>query len=535
MFISLTVTGAARFVEVSSSAGIDFTHDNGKQGEYWMVEVMGGGVGLLDFDNDGRLDLWLVQGGPLKDRTGLLSGDRLFLNVSEPGELQFVDITETSQVVANSFGMGIAKGDIDNDGDLDVLLANFGKNQLFENLGDGRFRDITDDAGLKDDSLSIGASFADIDDDGYVDLYVVNYQKFTLATHKICRDDDGGREYCGPQAYLPEQDRLYRNLGDGRFEDITRKAGILTPGNGLGVVARDFNNDGMTDFYVANDASENFLWLNQGAGRFVDDALFAGAALNVDGLPEASMGVAAEDFDLDGDMDLFMTHLKRQSNTLYVNNGNGWFTDNSNITGVAVASIPFTGFGAGWIDIDNDGDLDLFTANGEVSTIAEQRNAGVDHPLRQRNQLWLNNGQGYYEEVSAFVIEDVSRGAAFGDLDNDGDTDIVVANNDGKAHVYHNDSARAHWLGVKVRGSKAQPLTIGTYVWREDIPRQRLRMGTDGSYASANDPRRVFGLADTTTPQVIWVEWPDGSQQRFGPLEPDRYHLLERMDILGSE
>ena len=528
MCVSLTVSGEARFVEVSSSVGIDFAHDNGMRGEFWMPEVMGGGVGVLDFDNDGRLDLWLVQGGPLLDRTGPLPGDRLFRNVSESGELRFVDITETSHVIADRYGMGIATGDTDNDGDLDVFLANFGKNQLFENLGDGRFRDITADAGLEDNSLSMGASFADIDNDGYVDLYVVNYQEFTRATHKICRNDDGAREYCGPQVYPPKQDRLYRNLGDGRFEDITRKAGILTPGNGLGVVARDFNGDGKTDFYVANDATENFLWLNQGMGRFVDDALFAGAALNVDGLPEASMGVVAEDFDGDGDMDLFMTHLDRQSNTLYVNDGKGWFTDNSTITGIAVASIPFTGFGTGWIDIDNDGDLDLFSANGGVSTIAEQRSAGVVHPLRQRNQLWLNNGQGRYEEASAFAIEDVSRGAAVGDLDNDGDPDIVIANNYGKALVYRNDSAQAHWLGVEVRGNKAQPQTIGTLVWREGLPRERRRIGTDGSYASANDPRRVFGLAGTSASQVIWVEWPDGSQQRFGPLEPDRYHLLER-------
>ena len=394
-FASLTAGAAPRFVEVAASAGVDFTHDNGMQGELWMVEVMGSGVGVLDFDGDGWLDLWLVQGGPLRECSGSLPGDRLFRNVSNGEALRFTDVTEDAGVVATGYGIGIATGDIDNDGDLDVFLANYGENQFYENLGDGRFKDITATVGFTGDDFSVSASFADINGDGLAELYVANYLEYTLAKHKICHHDDGYRDYCGPQSYPPTSDRLYRNLGGQRFADVSRSAGIEGDhGAAFGVVAGDFNADGRTDFYVANDLSENLLWLNQGDGRFVDDALFAGAAVNADGRAEASMGVTAADFDGDGDTDLFMTHLIKETNTLYINDGQGWFTDGSAITGIAFSSIPYTGFGTGWIDVDNDGDLDLFSANGEVSLIDAQRRAGDEHPLRQRNQLWLNDGKG---------------------------------------------------------------------------------------------------------------------------------------------
>jgi hypothetical protein len=538
MFVSLATLSAPRFVEVGGSAGLDFTHDNGMQGELWIVEVMGPGVGILDFDGDGWLDLWLVQGGPLQDPNDLnraRPGDRLFRNVSQNEGLWFKDVTRESGVVATGYGLGIGTGDIDNDGDFDVILTNFGENQLYENLGDGRFKDITAAAGVAGDELSVSASFADVDGDELIDLYIANYLNFTLENHRVCPHEDGRMDYCGPQMHAAVSDRLYRNRGGGRFEDVSRKAGIEgAHGGGLGVVAHDFNADGRTDFYVANDQTDNLLWLNQGNGRFVNDALFAGAAVNLDGLPEASMGVNAADFDGDGDADLFMTHLNGETNTLYVNDGQGWFTDSSAITGVAISSIPYTGFGTGWIDVDNDGDLDLFSANGAVKLIEVQRKAGVVHPLRERNQLWLNDGHGRYEEVDggpAFQLEEVSRGAAFGDLDNDGDIDIVVANNQGPARIYRNDSDPAHWLGIELRGGDGRPQSLGASAWREAAPRSRKRAGTDGSYASASDPRLLFGLGSDTSRQFVLVQWPDGTVQRFGPLDVDRYHLLARGDL----
>ena len=414
-----------RFTEVAEQSGLEFEHVNGMTGGRWIVETVGAGVGVLDFDGDGRLDIWLVQGGPLDDRSSSsgLPSDRLFRNASSRGALRFEDVTEASGVRSNEYGMGVATGDMDNDGDADVFVANFGPNRLFENLGDGRFRDVTGKAGLGAHEWSVSASWADVDGDSLLDLYVVNYLDYSIETNKVCRDVASRAAYCAPSSYAPVADRLYRNRGDGSFDDISEAAGINdVAGPGLGVVAHDFDADGRADFYVANDGAANFLWLNQGDGRFEDGAALAFVAVNGNGAAEAGMGVDAEDFDADCDVDLFVTHLATETNTLYVNQG-GWFSDSSNQAGLAASSGPFTGFGTGWFDADNDGDFDLFSANGAVSAIAALREAGDAYPLRQRNQLWLNNGLGRYSEVldvPAFGALEVSRGVAFGDLDNDG-------------------------------------------------------------------------------------------------------------------
>ena len=470
---------------------------------------------------------WLVQGGPLAGRGGAdLPGDRLYRNVTEDGELRFVDVTTGSGVAAKGYGMGIATGDIDGDGDLDVFLANYGANQLYENLGDGRFRDVTAISGLTGTDWSVSASFADYDGDGKPDLFVANYVVFDMEKNRVCRFSEGRPTYCAPQVYPPSTDRLYRNVGQGRFVDVTAASGIARArGAGLGVIAEDFNGDGETDFYVANDGGENRLWLNQGDGTFADNALLAGAAINLNGKAEASMGVAAADFDADCDVDLFMTHLAMETNTLYVNDGGGWFTDLSNLTGIAGGSLPFTGFGTAWFDADNNGDLDLFSANGAVKTLPEQFAVGVAHPLMQLNQIWLNDGAGRYHEVDggpAFQLEEVSRGAAFGDLDNDGDIDIVVTNNFGPVRLYRNDTARRHWLGLELAGG------IGSRV-RLAAESCGFRLAaTDGSYASASDSRLVFGLNGDNTAQAVRVRWAGGGEEVFGPLGVDRYHRLVR-------
>ena len=534
------------FEEVAEAAGLRFVHVNGMTGDRWLAEIVGAGAAALDFDDDGRVDLWLVQGGPLAGRTGELPGDRLFRNVSDGDALRFEDITNASGVRATGYGMGIATGDIDNDGDLDVFLANYGPNQLFENVGGGKFRDITASAGVAGDEWSVGASFADIDDDGLADLFVGNYLHFTLANHKDCRDLASRLSYCAPSAYRPVADRLYHNMGDKRFEDISTTAGITSAyGGALGVVAEDFDNDGRTDFYVANDGVENQLWLNQGNARFVDEALFAGVALNGNGAAEASMGVDAEDFDGDCDIDLFLTHLRTETNTLYVNHG-GWFQDASNRTGVAAGSGPFTGFGTSWFDADNDGDLDLFSANGAVREISEQRDADDPYPLRQRNQLWLNDGEGRYVEQPggpAFDLVEVSRGAAFADFDNDGDTDVVVTNNSGPARLYRNETppataGGAAWLGVTLHAASGKPVSgalVSLLPTNGPTPGsattcRRKRAATDGGYASAHDPRMIFGLGANGAPRTVKVRWPTGDEERFGPLAANRYHLLRQGD-----
>ena len=534
-----------RFAEVAQAAGIRFSHVNGMVGERWLVEIMGAGAALADFDGDGLLDVYLVQGGPLADRSGKPPCDRFYRQLGG-GALRFEDVTDEAGVCADGYGMGAASGDFDNDGDVDLFVANFGPNQLLENLGNGRWRDITAAAGVAGDAWSVSASFADLDGDGRLDLYVGNYLDFAFASRKRCTDNESRPSYCSPEVYGPAPDRLYRNLGGGRFEDVSAAAGIhAANGAALGVVIRDFDRDGQQDIFVANDMADNFLWMNRGDSTFRDNALLAGVAVNGDGMVEASMGVAARDFDADCDLDLFITHLAAQTNTLYMNNGRGWFTDRANTTGVAAASIPDTGFGTAWFDVDNDGDLDLFSANGAVTAIAGQAPGPLGLPLRQPNRLWLNGGGARYREapaINAFQVAEVSRGTALGDVDNDGDLDLLVTNNRGPARLYRNETGGGHWLGISLADPDAA-ITIGSRVQLEGGAFLRgagpsrspaegscieRHVAADGSYGSANDVRVHFGLGADAAPRHVRVIWPDGETQRFGPLAVDRYHQLRR-------
>ena len=518
-----------RFVDATHEFGLDFTHLSGMVGELWTLEIIGAGVGILDYDGDGRMDVWLVQGGPLVGRgTAKLPSDRLFRNVGDPGELAFVDVTETAGIVATGYGMGIATADVDNDGDTDAFLANYGSNELWLNLGDGRFRNATADSGIAGEHWSISASFADVDGDGLLDLYVANYLDFRIHTAAPCRAA-GQRSYCPPSRFAGVGDRLYRNLGGGRFQDVTVAAGIgVARAAGMGVIADDFDADGHVDFYVANDGSANLLWINDGAAHFKDTALHAGVAVNGFGTAEASMGATAADVDADGDSDLFLTHDTGETNTLYVNDGQGAFEDRTDITGLAAGSLASTGFGTGWVDVDNDGDPDLFAANGTVRFVPGQLAASAGPPLRQRNQLWMNNGGRYRRTHGgpAFALEYASRGTAFGDLDNDGDIDMVVANNHGRARLYRNDTAGASWLGVTVDSVTSPP--IGAQVWIDQPGIGTRRVRTDGSYASAHDPRVIFGLGTAEGGRHVTVRWPDGVERHFGPLAVNRYHVLRR-------
>jgi enediyne biosynthesis protein E4 len=472
-----------------------------------------------------------VQGGPLKHRSGPLPSDRLYRNLGK--DLHFEDITERSGVVATGYGMGIATGDIDNDGDLDVFLANYGRNQLFLNLGHGQFQDISDVAGIvgtRDGEWSVAASFADIDNDGLLDIYVVNYLDYRIAHHKPCQGYSSRVTYCAPRNYEASADQLLRNRGNGRFEDVSHAAGIDTPARrGMGAIAADFNGDGRVDFYVANDAEENFLWINRGDGRFENDALLSGTAVNAYGVAEASMGIVAEDFDQDRDFDLFITDDTQETNTLYVNDGKGWFEDQSVVSGLALPSLPWTGFGIAALDVENDGDLDLFVANGAVRVIEAQRAAGIEPPLQQPDQLYVNDGMKFVDaRDSAFATPAVSRGVAMADLDNDGDSDLVVTVNNGPVQIFRNDGASGHWLGAELIDRVDRPHGTQALLWLESRPGAVRRISTDGSYASANDHRRLFGLGSNASPQYVVVRWPDGTLDRFGPLAADRYHRLER-------
>jgi enediyne biosynthesis protein E4 len=534
--------GEAIFVEAAAAAGLDFRHRNGMSGEYYFNEMMGAGVALLDFDGDGDLDVYLVQGHDLPAPGPDPPGDRLFRNDLEVladgrRRLRFTDVTTAAGLRAVGYGMGVATGDFDGDGRTDLYVTNFEANQLWRNRGDGTFSDATAAAGVGEPRWSVPAVFFDYDRDGDLDLFVGNYVDFTFATHKRCTTDLGEANYCGPLAYKPYPNALFRNRGDGTFEEVAARIGLAAAyGGALGAVAGDFDGDGWLDLYVANDGRPNQLWMNRGGQRFEDQALLAGAALDERGAPQASMGVDAGDFDGDGDEDLVMTHLSGETNALYRNRGDALFDDWSGESHLALPSFPFTGFGTALFDYDDDGDLDVLVVNGAVRVIEAQARARDPFPLHQPNQLFANRGDGTFEEVSAqagavFALSEVSRGAAFGDLDDDGDLDVVVTNDGGPVRLLVNQvGQRRGWIGLRLllaTGGNALGAWVGlrgaagATAWR--------RVRTAASYASASDPRLLFGLGEVPPAGALYtarVVWPDGSGEVFGGLAAGRYHTL---------
>ncbi len=553
-------TTAAWFRETATHRGLDFRHFNGMTGELYMAEVMGSGGALLDYDNDGDLDVFLIQGailGPGKtladalvppQHASLPLANRLYRNDLTVGPagpvLQFTDVTAVSGETGSGYGMGAAAGDYDNDGWVDLYLTCLGHNRLLHNQGDRTFRDMTASAGVDDPRWSVPATFFDFDRDGWLDLFVGNYVAFPFDRMPRCADPSGAPDYCGTSNFAPEPDRLLHNRGDGTFVDVTQKAG-LTAGFGpaLGVVAADFNDDGWPDLYVANDATPNNLWLNRGNGTFSDEALLAGCAVNAAGQPEASMGVDAGDYDRDGDLDLFMTHLVVETNTLYQNEGRGMFSDRTTASGLGPPSRLFTSFGTGWLDYDNDGWLDLVVVSGAVNKIPELVRQGDAFPLHQTKQLFRNLGDGRFADVTAaagpaFQLSEVSRGALFGDLDNDGDQDVVVVNNNGPARLLENQiGSHRPWLGVRlVQGAPPRDAVGAKAALLENgRPVAWLRVRTDGSYAAAHDPRLLFALGtgrdrdkDKDSGLGLQVFWPDGTSEVFRDLPHGRYTTLQR-------
>src|SRR5436190_794536 len=465
------------FVESAAATGLAFTHVTGASGQYYMAEQMGAGVALFDYDNDGDLDVFFVQGGPLDPASGPRTGpsSRLFRNdltVARNGtrSLRFTDVTDRAGLALRIYGMGAAVGDYDNDGFLDLFVTGFGAAALFHNSGDGTFTDVTAKAGLTDPLWSTSAAFVDYDRDGHLDLFVAHYLDFSLASNKVCQDSVGARDYCSPRAYKPMPATLYRNDGRGGFTNATQAAGISKAyGAGLGVATGDYNGDGWPDLYVANDATPNQLWINRRDGTFADEGLLSGAALNAAGNPEGSMGIASGDFDLDGDEDLFVTNIIGETFALYANDGKGNFEDARTRAGLAAPTAPCTGFGTDWIDYDNDGALD-----------------------------------------------------------------IVVTNNGGPAQLLLNQAAHGagsnHWMTVDVRQPAMNRFAFGAWIGleRKGMPTLWRRVRADGSYLSAGDRRVHFGLGISPAIGALVIQWPDGTRERRPDARADAMITVSR-------
>ena len=535
------------FEESAQSSGLHFVHQNGLDGSYRYPEMMGAGLALFDYDRDGDLDLYLTQGHRLPS-DGSPPGGRLFRNDLEQGELHFTDVTEESGLKAHGYGMGATVFDVDRDGWPDLYLTNLGPNQLWRNLGGEAegggvvtFQDITESSATGIDGWSVPAAVLDVDRDGWLDLYIGQYVAYDVASEPTCQDEVGARNYCGPLSFRALPDRLLRNGGPGRpFEDVSEKAGIESEfGRTLGAIATDLDGDGWDDVYVGNDGTPNQLWIHRGSKEgpgpwFENRAVLAGAAVSGQGLPEASMGIASADFDDDGDEDLLVTHLRKETNTLYANDGRGHFLDRSNPSGLGPPSLPKTAFGVGWFDIENDGDLDVFVANGAVKVIKSLALAGDPFPLHQPNQLFENRGDGTYVDISddlgsALAHSEVSRGAAFGDLDNDGDTDVVLLNNGGLVRLLRNMTGQDRsWLGLRLLEAHGGGPSLGALATlrRKNGTMATRRASTAGSYASSNDPRPLFGLGDDLEPQMVQVRWPDGRGELFHDLTVRTWHDL---------
>ena len=541
------------FVDRAAETGLDFVHFNGMSGEFYDSEIFAPGVAMLDYDNDGDLDLYLVQGQMLGQGKALNQAlfppangalplrDRLYRNdlvVREDGTrtLRFTDVTEQSGIDLRSYGMGVATGDFDNDGCIDIYRTGLVGSHLLRNNCDGTFTDVTKPSGTGNAGRwGVSASFLDYDRDGWLDLYVGNYLRYSVDADIACKSWTGRPDYCPPRSYAAEPDRLYHNNGNGTFTDVTATAlqgGQYGPA--LGVVTADFNGDGWVDIYVANDGQPNLLWMNQRSGTFKNTALLAGAALSTTGQATASMGVDAGDADNDGDEDLFHANLTSEGHTLLLNDGSGSFDDVSRESGLAQSTLPFTGFGAAWIDVDNDGRLDLLTVNGAVRVIEALARKKDPFPFHQHPQLFRNLGNGRFEEVtdragSVFRPSMVGRGAAFGDVDNDGDIDVLVGNNSGKTQLLVNDIGnRNHWVGLRLVGNPARRDMLGARVEvvGSDGRTSSRRARSDGSYASANDPRVLIGLGRLGDPVRVRVTWPDGRQGEWPRIAIDRYTTL---------
>jgi hypothetical protein len=520
------------FTELAPPRAPEFVHVMPQDSSYYMPESIGSGLAFLDVDGDGDLDIYAVNGASSSVAGDPSVSDRLF---RQDGDT-YVDVTDDWGLVATGFGMGVAVGDVNNDGRPDVFVTNVGRNALYLNTGD-RFVDVTEQAGVGGgEAWSASTLFLDYDADGWLDLFVVNYLAIDRPVN--CSTRAGADEYCGPTAYPGAGDFLYRNLGDGTFEDVTIPSGVGSLiGRGLGAGLIDVDSNGLPDLYVANDGEANFLWRNLGDGTFEESAIPAGAAVNGSGTPEAGMGIAVRDLTGDGNDDLFVTHLGGESNTLYSSLGDGSFVDETVDRGLHAASVPFTGFGVAAFDLENDGDADVLVANGRINRRVPVAGAppGFFVGYSEPNLLFLNDGSGGFAEGSSAHRElranpGMSRGLAVGDMDNDGGVDAIVMEAGRGIRSWHNGAASGNWLGLSaIDPGLGGRDVIGArvFVWYGDRSDSQL-VAPGSSFLSSNDPRVHFGIGSANTVDSVSVRWPGGTIEAFGAVEVNRWVTVER-------
>lgn len=540
---SLVLLGAcspsepAWFSEEARDRGLDFDHHSGFDGRPMMPEMMGGGVALADLDGDGDLDAYLVQSGRVdRTLTQALSANRLYLN---RGDGRFDEVPGAAGAGDRGYGMGVAAGDYDNDGDTDLYVTNLGPNVLLQNDGTGTFRDVTAESGVGDPRWSTAANFVDLDLDDDLDLFVVNYINWTPGIERECYVKTFHVTYCGPTAYgVPAMDRLYRNNGDGTFTDVTKAAGIdVAFGNGLGNVAADFNGDGMADLFVANDGTTNQLWMNAGNLRFEEECVLWSCAMDSDGIEKAGMGVASADVDDDGDSDLLVVNLERETDSFFRNEGT-YFFDATRLVGLTTVSMRHTRFGVALADFDNDGRLDLYEANGKISLSGPAEGDGYAEP----NTLYrgaIDGGAIRFDElrpaggVSPGLVH-TSRAVAAGDIDDDGGIDLVVINRDAPAYLLMNRADRGNWARFRVRttsGRDAHGATVSATVGGRRLSRD---VQPSASYLASNDPRVHFGLGRESRLQNVVVRWPGGAEEAFGDFAAGETHELRQGEGSGT-
>jgi hypothetical protein len=522
------------FTDVAAELGVTMVNVSGEGRSDYIIEVNGNGAAFFDYDNDGDVDLLLTNGTTL-DRLENGGDPLVALYNNEDGK--FTDVTSQARISQTGWAFGVCVADYDNDGYRDFYLTAYGPNRLYRNNGDGTFEERAGEAGVAQTGWGTNCAFGDYDRDGNVDLYVANY--LTFDRDVIAPREEGACVYmgatvfCGPKGLDGEADVLYHNDGDGSFTDVTLDAGITDPGHyGFGVVFSDFDNDGWPDIYVANDSVANLLFVNDGDGTFTELGLISGTALSLSGREQAGMGIGIGDYDADGDFDIYVTNFAEDVNTLYQNVAEAFFVDVTEVSGAARSSRPYVGWGTGFVDLDNDGWLDLFVANGHVYPGMAELNEAT--PYLQPKEVYRNLGDGRFQNVVPDIEGDLltpwsSRGAAFGDYDNDGDIDIVVVNFNAPPSIYRNDGGNLKsWIGFRLVGDTSNRDAIGARV--EIDVGERTQIGevrSGGSYLSHNDMRIHFGLGQASSVDEVRIRWPSGQTEVLTDVEANQFVTIK--------